>query len=297
MSTPAFTVLIPTHDHTDTLWYSVASVRAQTRQDFELFIVGDGVPDRTRKIAATLCAQDARIRFFDNPKGERHGEAHRHAALQQARGRLVCYQADDDFWFPDHLQRMAEMLETHDLAHTMQIEIRPDGGAASHIFDALTPGSIERMRASQDGFGLASGGHSLEAYRRLPEGWYPAPPGINTDLHFWLQFLDQPWCRYTMLPWPTVCHLSSVPRKNWSVSARVAELAAWWPRLRRTEGREQLVAQALIPLLSTSLKTWPIGTENQITLLQAEIHALRCSTSWRLTRPLRWLANLLKRHC
>src|SRR5688572_28531652 len=38
------TVVIPTHDHADTLTRAVASVQAQTLADFELFVVGDGAP-------------------------------------------------------------------------------------------------------------------------------------------------------------------------------------------------------------------------------------------------------------
>ena len=91
-----FTVVIPTHNHADTLRYAVRSVQWQTCQDFELFVVGDGVPDRTRKIVSELVADDPRIRFFDFPKGERLGEQHRHLALQEANGRFVAYQADDD---------------------------------------------------------------------------------------------------------------------------------------------------------------------------------------------------------
>ena len=41
--------------------------------------------------------------MFDFPKGDRHGEAHRHAALAEARGELVAHICDDDLWFPEHL--------------------------------------------------------------------------------------------------------------------------------------------------------------------------------------------------
>lgn len=302
MTAPSFTVLIPTHDHADTLWYAIGSVLAQTRQDFEIFIVGDGVPERTREIVATLRARDQRIRFFDNPKGERHGEAHRHAALREASGRFVCYQADDDLWFPDHLERMASMLEGHDLAHTMQIELNPDGRATTWMFDARLPGAIDRMRRSESGFGLASGGHTLQAYRRLPHGWFPAPKGINTDLHFWLQFLDQAWCRYTSGMWPSVCHLSSVPRCDWSSSARIAELSAWWPRVRDANGRSRIVEAALSPLFEFPGHQAPdkhdqpqVGVRAEIEALRDQLAAVHHSASWRLTAPLRRIAELFIR--
>ena len=299
MSEPTFTVLIPTHDHADTLRYSVASVQSQTRQDFELFIVGDGVPERTREVVADLMARDPRIRFFDNPKGERHGEAYRHAALQEARGRYVCYQSDDDLWFPTHLDRMASMLEQHDLSHTMQINLAPDGSAATKMYDARLPDQIERMRKLHAGFGLASGGHTLDAYRRLPRGWFPAPPGFNTDLHFWLQFLDQPWCRYTSLKWPTVCHLSSVQRRDWPNTERVAELALWWPRFRDAQQRCNLIEQAFAPHAELALcYGTPLEEQTQLaTQRQAVRRHIRKLEAWldnTSTRPLRKLARPLR---
>ncbi|MES2932294.1 MAG: glycosyltransferase family 2 protein [Pseudomonadota bacterium] len=244
-----FTIIIPTHNHADTLRYSVQSVLWQTRQDFELFIIGDGVPDRTRQIVAELMAEDARIRFFDFPKGQRHGEAHRHQALQEAIGRFVCYQCDDDLWMPDHLETMAEMLEQTDIAHCMQMEVGIDGRVVSSMFDvAIDPDGIQKMQTSQAGFGLASGGHRMDMYRRLPQGWNPAPVGINTDLHFWLQILAQPGCRYASYKWPNVIHLSSVPRKDWSVEQRVAELAHWWGKIQTESARSKLVKLCLMPI-------------------------------------------------
>src|SRR2546430_8840166 len=36
----------------------------------------------------------------------RNGEIHRDGVLRQARGRIVCYQADDDLWLPGHFADM-----------------------------------------------------------------------------------------------------------------------------------------------------------------------------------------------
>ena len=58
---PVVTVLIPTHDHAETLPIAIASVREQTLQDFELLVVGDGVGEATRKIASELSADFRRL--------------------------------------------------------------------------------------------------------------------------------------------------------------------------------------------------------------------------------------------
>ncbi|BEP92940.1 hypothetical protein GmRootA79_13240 [Acidovorax sp. A79] len=285
MSDPLFTVVIPTHDHADTLWHSVASVQWQTCQSFEVFIVGDGAPERTRSIAQSLAERDPRIRYFDNPKGARHGEAHRHRALQEARGRFVAYQSDDDLWLPDHLDILAAALEDHDLVHTMQIDVSPAGETATWPFDAFQDGQqIERMRASAGGFGLASAAHTRRAYHALPVGWTPAPLSISTDLHFWLQMLGQPGLRYSSVKWPTSLHFSSMTRRSLSPADRAAELEQWWERLQDPEARLSLLKNVLFRV-NAHCYAQPQP--------QPEIEMIKSSLSWRITAPLRALGHRL----
>jgi glycosyltransferase involved in cell wall biosynthesis len=82
-------VLIPTHEHAATLPFAVASVQAQGIDDIEILIVGDGVNDELRAIVERLRADDARIKFFDFPKGPRNGEMHRDGVVRQAARSLV----------------------------------------------------------------------------------------------------------------------------------------------------------------------------------------------------------------
>jgi glycosyltransferase involved in cell wall biosynthesis len=203
------TVLIPTHNHGETLRYSVASVQAQTLQDFEILVVGDGVPDVTRDLVSDLVREDARIQFFDFPKGPRHGELHRHAVLRNARGRCVCYLCDDDLWLPSHLEHLTGLLHRADLAHTAEMTIDPSGEGLILAFDLNHSIDRELLETSRSGFGLSSGAHTLEAYRRLPYGWRTTPKEIHTDTYMWQQFVKQPWCRCAGATRPTVLRFAA----------------------------------------------------------------------------------------
>lgn len=222
----AATVLIPTHDHGPLLLHSVPSALAQTVTELEVLVVGDGVPDETRELMAELVAADERVRFFDNPKGERHGEAHRHAALQEAHGEIVCYLSDDDVWLPGHVEELQRLLADADLAHTLSFAIDSDQLHVTRL-DLAREHFREVLLGGESRIHLSITGHTLELYRRLPGGWQPTPAGIYTDLHLWQRLLALPGTRAASGTRPTVLHFPSDLRAGWSREQRLAELGRW----------------------------------------------------------------------
>ena len=222
----AATVLVPTHDHGPTLLRSVPSALAQTVSELEVLVVGDGVPDETRELMAELTAADERVRFFDNPKGERHGEAHRHAALQKARGEIVCYLSDDDVWLPDHVEEVQRLLADADLAHTLSFAIDLD---RLHVvrLDLAREFHRQVLLGGESRIHLSITAHTMELYRRLPGGWLPTPEGIYTDLYFWQRLLSLPGTRAASGTRPTVLHFPSHIRVGWSIEERIAEIDRW----------------------------------------------------------------------
>ena len=229
-------VLLPTHVHAATLPFAVASVQAQGVDDIEILIVGDGVNDTLRATAKRLAADDPRIKFFDFPKGPRNGEIHRDVVLRQARGRIVCYQCDDDLWLPGHLEEMEAALEDADLVGSMATNVSTEGWLWANFFElerpefrepwlALRPNSLGPW--ANEGFGLVCGAHRLDAYLRLPEGWATTPPGIPTDQFMWMKFARQPWCRVKTLPWPTTLRFHELHRRGWSDERHAAEQGHW----------------------------------------------------------------------
>lgn len=238
------TVLIPTHDHGPMLLHSARSVLAQTVEEIELFIIGDGVPDVTREIVSEL-RQDERVRFFDNPKGLRHGETHRHAALKEVRGKIVCYLSDDDLWFPEHVAYMRHLLEGTDFAHTLSLYIDERGEIACNIGDLAMPTYREFLLSGVNFFALSCTAHTIDMYRRLPHGWRTTPAGIPTDLYMWQQFLSDPGCRATGGTRPTVLHFPSPLRRNQLPADRLTELEEWSSNLQDPGWRDAFILQVL----------------------------------------------------
>src|SRR5262245_18502188 len=250
MPTCRASILIPTHARrAATLPLAVASVQAQGIEDIEILIVGDGVDDSVRSTVERLQAADARIRFFDFPKGPRNGEIHRDGVLRQARGRIVCYQADDDLWLPGHFEDMERALENADFVGAMHVNVEFEDRIRGYFFDIERPQFRDLWVAWQahpygpwasNGFGLAFAGHRLEAYLRLPEGWTTTPTGLPTDQFMWMKFARQPWCRMRALQWPVSLHFPAPDRRNWTEQQRVDELARWAEIIARPNGREHV---------------------------------------------------------
>jgi hypothetical protein len=266
----AATVVIPTFDHGPTVRLAVASVLAQTVEDFELFLVGDGVPDVTREIAAELGA-DPRFRFFDNPKGPRHGEIHRHAALGEARGQIVCYLSDDDLWLPDHLEVMAGLLEVADFAHTLPVRVETDGRLGAWVVDLEVQADRELLLGGENRIPLSCSGHTMAAYRSLPHGWRTTPNGVPTDLYMFQQFLAEPWVRALSGTRATYLHFASPARVGWSLDERVAEMLAWADRSGDERWRGE-VLPSIVP--EALLRNWA-ATDRRRRLLQEEHAACR----------------------
>jgi glycosyltransferase involved in cell wall biosynthesis len=107
-------VILPTHARPGTIEYAMRAVLQQTYPHLELHVVGDGCDDATEAVVRSI--DDPRVRFYRLPKGMGLGYANRNSVLRRTSGTHVAYAADDDLWFPDHLERALATLRRDDLA-------------------------------------------------------------------------------------------------------------------------------------------------------------------------------------
>jgi glycosyltransferase involved in cell wall biosynthesis len=247
---------------------SVGSALNQTVTEIEILIVGDGPSPDGRTAALELVRGDPRVTFLDNPKGKRHGEDHRHAALLRAQGEAVLYLCDDDLWHPHHVATMLPLLAQADFAHTMPFGIAGDGEPFTLPGDLSLPESVRRLQSGENFIPLTCCGHTLTAYRAMERGWHPAPEDLFTDVHFYQLFIEH-GCALATGRVPTSVHFPSPSRTGWTAAERLAELDRWLPVL----ADRDLWADAVEQLLAVSALMLADAT--------AQLDGVRASVTWR----------------
>lgn len=271
------TILIPTYRHARLLPFAIRSALAQQGVEIELFVVGDGVKDDTRR-ALEPFLDNPSVRFFDFPKGERNGERNRHAALGEARGAIVCYLSDDDLLLPEHAVEMTRLLAAADFAHSAPVVVLPGGALQFGPIDIARPEfQALLLRGGWNRISLTGAAHTLDAYRRLPYGWRPAPAGTWSDLYMWQQFLGLDGFRGRTGTRVTHLHLADSDRVGVAVEKRIAELERWEDRMRR-EGFADEISRELAEIAFEGA----VLREARIHELKGVIAHIKATRWWRL---------------
>ena len=263
---PRFSILLPVIRPPAMLPFAIESVLAQTLADFELLVVCDGAPDATVDCARRFAERDARVKCFPFPKGERHGEAYRHAALEQAAGEYAAHISDDDLWFPSHLEELETLLTTVDFGVTQQVDVYLSGHIDAKRVDLANPALRARIATSPKAnrFGPTFTGYRMSAYRRLPEGWHPGPLEIGSDAYMWQKFLSRDDITAGTRAVMTALHFSSPMRAAMSMDERTNEVRSWFERIQTPQGRAEIVE-----LTWRSLVQQSVVDENLILSLDA----------------------------
>ena len=95
---PLFTVIIPTHNRSDRLATAIRSVHQQIYTNWEIIVVDDGSDPPVELLPDAL---DERVHLCRQANAG--PAAARRLGIGHARGDIVCFLDDDDFFLPDHL--------------------------------------------------------------------------------------------------------------------------------------------------------------------------------------------------
>lgn len=122
---PVVSIVTPVHNGAAFIRETIASVQAQTWDDWELLVVDDASEDGSAEIVEDLAAEDSRIRVF---RLERNGGAAvaRNAAIEAARGRYIAFLDGDDLWLPHKLERQLAFMRENNAAFSYAAYERVD---------------------------------------------------------------------------------------------------------------------------------------------------------------------------
>ncbi len=109
---PHVSVITATYNWSSVLRYAIESVLGQTPTDFEMLVVGDGCTDSSAEVVTSF--NDPRLRWHNLPENTGHQSAPNNAGLAMARAEFIAYLGHDDLWYPIHLAKMVNMLESSD---------------------------------------------------------------------------------------------------------------------------------------------------------------------------------------
>jgi glycosyltransferase involved in cell wall biosynthesis len=101
-------VVIPVHNRPVAVRRAIDSVRAQTRQDFEIIVVDDGSTDDT--VAAVEAIGDPRINVGQTSTKSRR-QFGKELGIHAGLARYVAFLDSDDEWFPTKLEKMLMAFE------------------------------------------------------------------------------------------------------------------------------------------------------------------------------------------
>jgi glycosyltransferase involved in cell wall biosynthesis len=167
MTSPTVSIVCATYNRADQLALTIRSVRQQTFTDWELIVVGDLCTDHTADVVASF--NDRRITFVNRSENFGEQSAPNNDGVALARGQYVAFVNHDDIWFPEHLTRCVDAIQTSgaDMVFTGYARIWPD-----HSVTIASGGSIRRRRLFETP-PVTTWIVRPELYERL-EGWRSA---------------------------------------------------------------------------------------------------------------------------
>jgi glycosyltransferase involved in cell wall biosynthesis len=152
MSSPFFSIVIPTYNRANLIGLTLDSVLAQDFAEFEVLVVDDGSTDQTAEVIKRY--SDARLHYL--PKQNEERGAARNYGLARAQGEYVLFLDSDDRLHPQHLRTLHEAV----LAQTP----RPNFIATKYDFDRdgqRRPSDLALLPAGPLGFEAFLRGNAL----------------------------------------------------------------------------------------------------------------------------------------
>ena len=147
LTSPFFSIIIPTYNRANLIAATLRSVQAQEFTDFEVLVVDDGSKDNTAEVVQPFLA-DARFQYLPKLNAERG--AARNYGLDRAQGEYAIFLDSDDLFHSNHLATLHAAITG--------MQPRPNFIATKYDFDR------DGKRRPSDLGGLPAGPLGLTAF-------------------------------------------------------------------------------------------------------------------------------------
>ncbi len=107
---PLVSIMMPCFNAEQTLPMALASLRAQTHENWEALVVDDGSTDGTWELLRAFGDPRLRLERFDRNRGR---GAARQRCLEMAGGAFLSFLDADDWLFPEKLAQQTSLMEQH----------------------------------------------------------------------------------------------------------------------------------------------------------------------------------------
>lgn len=134
---PLVSVIMPAYNAEKYIGEAIASVCAQTYENWELLILDDGSADRTVEIAESYAQQDARIQVLCNPQNMGVART-RNRGFDLAQGEWIALLDSDDRWRAQKLEKQLAVARSSDadIVYCSYAMIDENG---CHLSDFIVP--------------------------------------------------------------------------------------------------------------------------------------------------------------
>lgn len=116
---PDISVIIPLYNAKDYICYTVDSVLAQTKAEFEVLLIDDCSTDGSAEFVEEHYKSDKRVKVIRQKKNGGPGIA-RNVGIKLARGKYIAFLDSDDQYLPNYLKELFDCAEEHqaDVVHS-----------------------------------------------------------------------------------------------------------------------------------------------------------------------------------
>ena len=138
---PKFSIIIPIYNVEAYLRKCIASILAQTCQDFELLLIDDGSPDGSGKLCDEFAAQSPLVRAVHQPNGGA-GAARNHG-IALSTGDYLLFVDGDDYLEPNLLSELSAAMEKTDAdLYLFGAIVERDGKKVGELHERVPVGKL-----------------------------------------------------------------------------------------------------------------------------------------------------------